>query len=138
MAYVPPHLRKKVTAVAAPPNPTKVEFGAITPSALRAEVGAPPPRGIRFIGNATGELNIAPNTGLRYSPRSRNATPRKPTRKLTVRRISPNAKPLAKPTTAVSEMPPKFRTMLLHSGVVGPKKATRKKHKKRHGTRKHK
>lgn len=127
MAYVPPHLRKKVTAVAAPPNPTKVEFGAITP-----------PRGIRFIGNATGELNIAPNTGLRYSPRSRNATPRKPTRKLTVRRVSPNAKPLAKPTTAVSEMPPKFRTMLLHSGVVGPKKATRRKHKKRHGTRKHK
>ena len=115
MAYVPPHLRKKLASV----------------------VTAPPPSGVRFIGNATGELDIAPNTGIRFNP-SMNANPRKSSRKQSARRVSPNTEPFARPTTAFSEMPAKFQEMLRHSGIFNPR-ATRRKHKKhkKSRTRKH-
>lgn len=113
-AYIPPHLRKKLTAAAA----------AVT-NAVK--------RGVRFIGNATGNLNIAPNTGTRHKPRSPTAAPRKSTLKAK-RQPTPNASPAAKPTHKVKELPPKYREMLERAG----KTKRMRKYKSRRVTRRHK
>ena len=110
MAYVLPHLRKKLAAAA-----------------------APVPAGVRFIGNVTGSTNAEENTGRRYSPR-RNATVRKGTLK---RRpaVTPNSAPAARPTTRVSKMPAKFRGAVYRA--IGYKKTQKKTRKHRRVTRRH-
>ena len=117
MAYVPPHLRKK--AVIAPP-PTKDAK-----------------RGIRFIGNATGDTDVVGNTGTRYSPH-KHANPSRKTLKNT-KRMTPNAAPIAAPTTAIREMPPKFMKMIREHLKTHTKKTKKqKKHKKQKKQKKQK
>jgi len=103
MSYVPPHLRKKLVAA----------------------VAAPVQRGLRFLGNVIGN-NIVGNTGTRFSPH-KNAKGAKKTLKI-VKRLTPNAAPPAKPTTAISKMPPKFRNMIKARLTTYKEKS--KKHKK--------
>ena len=114
MAYVPPHLRKKAVVA---PQPTKDAK-----------------RGVRFIGNATGDTDIVGNTGTRYSPH-KNAKLLRKTLKNT-KRITPNATPVAAPTTAIREMPLKFKKMIrehwkahTHKKQKKHKKYTRRVHK---------
>jgi len=114
MAYVPPHLRKK--AVAAPPKDAK--------------------RGVRFIGNATGDTDIVGNTGTWYSPHT-HANPPLRTLKNT-KRITPNAAPVAAPTTAIREMPPKFSKMIREHLKTHTKKAKKQKKQKKYTRRVHK
>lgn len=117
MSYVPPHLRRK--AVVVPMIHVKKT---------------------RFIGNTTGNLNILANNGTRHSPRRFPVTPARRTLKHVIR-VSPNAKPPAKPTTAFSQMPPLFQTML--RSRLGPfsmkktkkTKKTKKAKKAKRGTR---
>jgi len=91
---------------------------------------APPVRGIRFIGNTTGNLNILPNNGTRHSPKRSAATPKKRTLKV-VRRLTPNAKPPARPTTAISKMPKLFGKMVKNTlQLLTPKAKKSKKAKK--------
>ena len=108
MSYVPPHLRKKAVVVE-------------------------PRRGIRFIGNATGDIDVANNTGVRYSPHTRDVADLRHTRKLHIRSVSMNVVPPSRPTTAVSHMPTKFKHMVLESGQV--KSKAPKHHRRRHHTR---
>ena len=106
MSYVPPHLRKKVVVQA--------------PKAKH---------GVRFIGNATGNTNVVGNTGTRYSPH----TPAKPPRKTlkNTKRITPNTAPIAVPTMAIRDMPPKFKKMIReHLREHTKKQKKQKKHKK--------
>ena len=110
-AYIPPHLRKKLTAAA-----------AVVTNAVK--------RGVRFIGNATGSSNEAPNTGTRHKPRSPTAAPKKATLK-TKRQPTPNASPAAKPTHKVKNLPTKYREML---EAAGKTKRVRK-HKSRRSSR---
>jgi hypothetical protein len=106
--YVPPHLRGKIAAPVV--NTT---------------------RRIRFIGDATGNTNEAPNTGKRHSP-NRVAAPKKKTLK-TVRMFSPNAKPVWEPSHALRKAAPKFaKAVLGHLGI----KEWRETHKKKHKTKK--
>jgi hypothetical protein len=116
MAYVPPHLRTHLRkkAVVAPPKDAK--------------------RGVRFIGNATGDTDIVGNTGARYSPHT-HANQLRKTLKNT-KRITPNAAPVAAPTTAIREMPLKFKKMIrehlkahTHKKQKKQKKYTRRIHK---------
>ena len=109
MSYVPPHMRRKAAIL----------------------VVAPPPPGLRFIGNTTGNTNVMPNNGTRHSPKRSAATPKKRTLKM-VRRLTPNAKPPAPPTTAISKMPRLFQKMVKNTlQVFTPKsKKAAKKSKK--------
>ena len=113
MSYVPPHLRKKLVAA----------------------VKAPEKHGVRFLGNMIGN-NIVGNTGTRFSPH-KNAKGAKKTLKI-VKRLTPNAAPPAKPTTAISKMPPKFRDMIKARLTTYKNKQTNtKKHKKHKKQKKH-
>jgi hypothetical protein len=88
---------------------------------------APVKPGVKFIGNATGNTNVAENKGTRYSPK-RNAVPAKKTMKAT-KHVSPNAAPPAKPTAIFQELPAKFQTMLksfYSTKPKSPKKKTRR------------
>ncbi len=92
-----------------------------------APSAAPVKPGVKFIGNATGNTNEAPNTNVRYSPK-RNAKPAKKTLKAT-KHVSPNAAPPAKPTAIFQELPAKFQTMLksfYSTKPKSPKKKTRR------------
>jgi hypothetical protein len=112
-AYIPPHLRKKLaTATAAAVNTLK--------------------RGVRFIGNATGNLNIAPNAGTRHKPRSPSAAPKKVTLKAK-KQPTPNKSPVAKPTHKVKDLPPKYREMLVRAGKT--KRVRKHKSKRKHTRR---
>ena len=85
-AYVPPHLRKAKLKSKSPKAAT---------------------RKVRFVGNVTGNVNIAPDNGARHTPR-RNAVA---TRKI-LKHVAPaskSAEPPAKPTTFLYHMPPAFR-----------------------------
>lgn len=108
MSYVPPHLRKKL---------------AIAPVVVS---------GVRFLGNVIGN-NIVGNTGTRFSPH-KNAKGAKKTLKI-VKRLTPNVAPPAKPTTAIRNMPPKFRNMI-KARLATYKEKTRK-HKKHKKQKKH-
>ena len=113
-AYIPPHLRKKLTAAAtAVANTIK--------------------RGVRFIGDATGSSNEAPNTGTRHKPRSPTAAPKKATLK-SKKQPTPNKSPVAKPTHKVKNLPTKYREML---EAAGKTKRVRK-HISRRSTRRSK
>ncbi len=103
-AYVPPHLRKLVPKVSAKNT-----------------------RKVRFIGNATGNINVtSPNT--RYVPRHKYA---KPTRKIlrTPKGHSLNKSPKARPTTVIFDMPPKFKKAVLDKHPYLTKKKTIKQRK---------
>ncbi len=114
MAYVPPHLRKKAAAAAAP---------------------EPARRGVRFIGNATGSENIAENTGTRYSPGHRAKAPARRTLKATAR-VSPNRKPAHSPSHSLRKAAPKFsKAAMEHLGHKKWKTRKSKRHGKRKGTR---
>ena len=84
-AYVPPHLRKAKLKSKSPKLTRKV----------------------RFVGNITGNVNVVPDNGARYTPR-RNAVA---TRKILkhVAHNSKSAEPPAKPTTILYHMPLAFR-----------------------------
>lgn len=91
--YVPPHLRGKIAAPTV--NTT---------------------RRIRFIGNATGNTNAAPNTGTRYAP-NQTAAPKKKTLK-SVQMVAPNAKPVWEPSHAFRKAAPKFsKVVMAHLGL---------------------
>lgn len=88
---------------------------------------APAKPGVKFIGNATGNTNVAENKGTRYSPK-RNAVPAKKTLKAS-KHVAPNAAPPAKPGAAFLELPAKFQEMLksfYSTKPKSPKKKTRR------------
>jgi len=88
---------------------------------------APAKPGVKFIGNATGNTNVAENKGTRYIPK-RNAKPTKKTLKAT-RHVSPNAAPPARPGASFFELPAKFQAMLksfYSTKPKSPKKKTRR------------
>jgi hypothetical protein len=97
---------------------------------------APVKPGVKFIGNATGNTNEAPNTNVRYSPK-RNAVPAKKTLKAT-KHVSPNAAPPAKPTAIFQELPAKFQTMikLFYRNKPKTPKKTRRRSSRRSGQKK--
>ena len=90
-AYVPPHLRKLKPTHNAKRNTHKV----------------------RFVGNATGDVNVTSPT-TRYVPRHKHA---RPTRKIlrTPKVHSMNKSPKAKPTTVIFDMPPKFKKAVFNA-----------------------
>jgi len=88
-SYVPPHMRGKK---AAPQNLT---------------------RRVRFVGNVTGNADVAPDTGVRHTPRP-NARPTRKVLKHT-HRISANKQPLAPPTTSLHHMPATYRKYIFDS-----------------------
>ena len=89
--------------------------------------------GVKFIGNATGNSNAAPNNGTRHSPK-RNAKPAKKTLKAT-RHVLPNAAPPAKPGASFLELPAKFQTMLKSFYSTKPK-SPKKTRRRRSGQKK--
>jgi len=106
--YVPPHLRGK-----------KTEPAAVTR------------RGVRFIGNATGNVNVVSSKGKRYTPRRRGSPAGKKTLKA-VRRVTPNAAPLWDPSYAMRKAAPKFaKAVLDHLGLKEWQQAPKGKRKRR-------
>ncbi len=97
-------------------------------------VAAPVKPGVKFIGNATGNTNVAPNTNVRYSPK-RNAKPAKKTLKAT-KHMSPNAAPPAKPTAIFQELPAKFQTMLKSFYSTKPKSPKKTRRRRSSGKKK--
>lgn len=85
---------------------------------------APVKPGVKFIGNATGSKNAAPNNGTRHSPK-RNGKPTKKTLKAS-KHVSPNAVPPAKPGATFMELPAKFQTMLKSFYSIKPKSPKKK------------
>lgn len=127
MAWVPPHLRGK-------------KVGAIVPMT-----------GVRFIGNATGNINIAPNTGIRFEPRHK--APTKKTLKAK-RILTPEGKPPQAPSHALRKAAPKFQKAVQnhleiteweqpgpgkrrHTRRAKPSKKAKKTKKSKKPTRKH-
>ena len=111
MAYVPPHLRRRLPPAAATVNTT---------------------RRIKFIGNATGTTNVLEDTGIRYSPRA-NAVPARRTLKV-VRVPTPNAKPPRAPTKTLRHAAPKFAEgVRKHLGIAKFTRKPRHRKGKRHG-----
>lgn len=110
MPYVPPHLRPGyVSTYVAPPVKTGTRF----PTNVDDRIGT----------------NVKPNNGTRHSPR-RNAVPGKKTLKV-VRKISPNAAPVYKPSHAVKNWPDKFRKYAISKiGETRAKSPTSKKSRK--------
>lgn len=113
MPYIPPHLRPRPATASAAPAP-------------------PPPRGVRFIGNATGNINVAANTGVRFSPH-RNAAATRKVLKHVALSGSMNSEPPAKPTYSIHGFPPKYKSMIMKSlsfKKQKPKRRQTKKHKR--------
>jgi len=112
--YVPPHLRGKAAAAA-------------------AAAVAPRSRHIRFIGNATGNVNVVSSKGKRFTPRRSAAAARRTLK--AVRIPTPNAKPLWEPSHALRAAAPKFaKAALNHLGlagwqVAGPGRKKRRTHR---------
>ncbi len=113
-AYIPPHLRKKTAAAAAPAKPAR--------------------RGVRFIGNATGNTNVAANNGTRRGPRSPSAAPRRTTLRVRTM-VSPNKAPPAVPTHKIKNLPTKFRNMLVSAGKTKRTRRHKKTTRRRKTTR---
>lgn len=117
MSYVPPHLRKKVVAVAE--NPVKPEK---------------PVKGVRFISNATGNTDVQENTGLRFSPKSNRSAVKKTLKHSKF--VSPNKSPLHRPSSIIHELPPKFMKMIQEHLTQTKKTKKTRKHKHKKHTRK--
>ena len=104
LAYVPPHLRK--------PKQNNTKHNT---------------RKVRFIGNATGNVNVTSHNA-RYSPRHKYAGPsRKILRSTKFHSI--NNKPVAPPTTVLFDMPKKFKTFIFDKLPHLMKKKTMKQRK---------
>jgi len=94
------------------------------------EAAAVTRRGVRFIGNATGNVNVASSKGKRFTPR-RGSPAGKKTLKA-VRRVSPNAAPLWAPSHALRKAAPKFaKAVLDHLGLKEWQQAPKGKGKRR-------
>lgn len=92
--YVPPHLRGK-----------KANTATVTR------------RGVRFVGNATGNTNVVSSKGKRYTPRMVSPAGKKKTLK-SVRKVTPNAKPVWEPSHALRKAAPKFaKAAMEHLGL---------------------
>lgn len=110
-------------------------------AAAVAAAAAPVKRGVRFIGNATGGLNVAPSPTRKASPRHRNrGATRRALRPAT--HVSPADSPPLRPGRGAL----KFRRAVVHheratrreSKKRSPRKKSRKGQKgKRKGTRHH-
>jgi len=112
--YVPPHLRGK-----------KMNGPAVTR------------RGVRFIGNATGNVNVVSSKGKRYTPRRLGSPIGKKKTLKAVRRVTPNAAPLWAPSHALRKAAPKFaKAALNHLGLKEWQQAPKGKGKRRK-TKKH-
>ena len=103
--------------------------------AAAAAAAPPPKRGVRFIGNATGETNVAPSPPRAASPHHRN---RNVTRRLLKAKpaVTPNAEPPLKPGKGA----PKFRDAVRRAATPLTRKprAKRRHHKKHKTTKKRK
>ena len=92
--YIPPHLRGKT-------------YG---PAVTR--------RGVRFIGNATGNVNVVSSKGKRYTPRTLGSPVGKKKTLKAVRKVTPNVLPLWTPSYAMRKAAPKFaKAVLEHLGL---------------------
>lgn len=116
MPYIPPHLRPGYVPK------------AVTVTVVR--------RGVHFPTNALNATNATVNyvvPTVVHNPTRRNAT--RSILRRTVR-VSPNSAPVVVPTHNIMKLPPKYRDMLLASGVKPTKTRKSKKSKKSRRTRK--
>ena len=111
-------------------------------AAAAAAAAAPHRRGVRFIGNATGNLNVVPSPTRKASPHHRNRGATRRTLKTTAR-VSPRGSPPQRPGKGALAF---RRAAVRHERATrrltkkrSPRRKSRKQHHKgRKATRKHK